>query len=54
MYTQNAVNTEKKLLEIRQREELKKRERVAAGGGEIQILKKPKIIKSEGGEESAS
>ena len=47
MYTQNAVNTEKKLLEIRQREELRKRERMAAGGGEIQILKKPKI-KSEG------
>jgi hypothetical protein len=46
MYTQNAVNTEKKLFEMKQQEELKKRERVAAGGGllgEIQIFKKPKI-----------
>lgn len=48
MYTQNAVNTEKKLQEIKQREELKKRERVAAAGGDIQIHKKPKIKEDSG------
>lgn len=43
MYTQNVVNTEKKLLEMKEREELRKRQRLEAGGGEIQALKKPKI-----------
>jgi hypothetical protein len=42
MYTQNATNTAKKLEEIRRREEIKKRERMAAGGGEIQAMKRLK------------
>jgi ERCC4-type nuclease len=42
MYTQNATNTAKKLEEIRRREEIKKRERMVAGGGEIQAMKRLK------------